>query len=311
MRERERGGGQGVRDDVRRHRPVRSGQLRQVVEGAQLGRVRVAQPREAAVDQDVLDQPDLADQRRAEREADRDGAVHNVRLAHEILGPPVGEVVHAGDLGALEDPALVRRVRLERAVPVEVVGGDVEHGGGLRGHRVREVQLEARQLDDEDVERRVGGGEHDGRPDVAHRGDALPGGAQDRLEHPDGRRLAVGPRHGEPRRRAAAGRAVDAHRQASSTSLQTGHAAFERGGEQRVVRRHAGRRDDERGPVQRGARQQLVRADDVVGVVVDRYDAGAAGGEHLGRGAPETPRPATTTSAPSSSSATYPATHSA
>ena len=122
MRERERGGGERVGDDVRRHGPVGSGQLRQVVERAELGGVRVPQPREAAVHQHVLDQPDLADQRRAEREADRDRTVDHVGLAHEVLGARVGEVVDARHLRALEDPALVGRVRLERAVPVEVVG---------------------------------------------------------------------------------------------------------------------------------------------------------------------------------------------
>ena len=86
MRERERGGRERVRDDVRRHRAVGAGEVREVVERAELGRVRVPQPGEPAVDEDVLDDADLPDRGRAEREADRDAAVDDVGLADEVLG---------------------------------------------------------------------------------------------------------------------------------------------------------------------------------------------------------------------------------
>ena len=64
-------------------------------------------------------------------------------------------------------------------VPVEVVLGEVEHDGGLGGHRVGVVELEAGQLDGEHV---VGLGVHhrldDRQPDVADRGGAQAGGAR-------------------------------------------------------------------------------------------------------------------------------------
>ena len=58
---------------------------------------------------------------------------------------------------ALVDAALGRGVRVDRAVPVEVVVGDVEHRGGLRrASRADPVQLEARQLDGQHVVRAAG-----------------------------------------------------------------------------------------------------------------------------------------------------------
>src|SRR5690606_28532935 len=100
---------------------------------------------------------------------------------------------------------LVRDVRLVRAVPVDVVGRDVEARAGLGRDRVREVELEARELDGEDVRDALGDGPDDGCPDVADGGGTLAGRREDRGEHADRRRLAVRPREGEPRRGGTAG----------------------------------------------------------------------------------------------------------
>ena len=85
-------------------------------------------------------------------------------------------------------------------VPVEVVLGDVEHGGGLGAHRVGVVQLEAGELDREHVVRL---GVHDRlddrQADVADRDAAQAGGAQDRVEHLHGGGLAVGAGDAQPR----------------------------------------------------------------------------------------------------------------
>jgi hypothetical protein len=81
-----------------------------------------------------------------------------------------------------------------------VVLGDVEDRGGLGGHRLRVVELEAGELDGEHV---VGLGVHDRlddrQADVAHRRGPEAGREQDRLQHLDGRGLAVGAGDGQPR----------------------------------------------------------------------------------------------------------------
>ena len=119
-------------------------------------------------------------------------------------------------------PRLGRGVRGHRAVPVEVVLGDVEHAPRGGHHRRRPVQLEARQLH----------GEHPPpRPDrVDHRVADVPAGhgvepgrAQDRLEHAGGGGLAVGAGHRQPRRRASGAPAPIHH--ASSGSPTTGTPA--------------------------------------------------------------------------------------
>ena len=61
---------------------------------------------------------------------------------------------------AVQHPGLVARVVGHRAVPVQVVLGDVEHHAGLRSQRRRPVQLKARQLDREQIGRLVQHVEH-------------------------------------------------------------------------------------------------------------------------------------------------------
>ena len=98
-------------------------------------------------------------------------------------------------------PALGRGVLVERAVPVDVVGSDVEADRRPRRDGVRPVQLEARQLDGDDVERLgVEDRLEDRRADVAGAARPQAGGPQDRREHLHRRRLAVGAGHGQPGR---------------------------------------------------------------------------------------------------------------
>ncbi len=126
---------------------------------------------------------------------------HDVGRPNQPFGLGVLDVVDAGDLDTGVDAALVGRVVLERAVPVEVVGCDVEQGGGARRHRVRPVQLIARQLERDDVVRlRVEHGLDDRVADVAGRGDPQSGRPQHLGQHPHRRGLAVGTGHGEPGR---------------------------------------------------------------------------------------------------------------
>ena len=106
-----------------------------------------------------------------------------------------------------KDALLVRRVGLERAMPLDVVGRHVEHGRGARREPARAMQLEARQLGDEHLAGGAPGDACDGRQsDVAHRAGLQPRGAQQLAGERGGRGLAVGPRDGEPVARALAPR---------------------------------------------------------------------------------------------------------
>ena len=148
---------------------------------------------EGAVDEDVLDDPDLTDGRGAEGEPDRAGALDDVGLLDQVHGGLVGDVVDARPLDAFVDAALVGGVLLHRGVPVEVVLGDVEDHGGLGGHRGGVVELEGGELDGEDV---VGLGVHHGlddrQADVADGDGPQASRTQDVVEHLHGRGLAVG-----------------------------------------------------------------------------------------------------------------------
>src|SRR5256885_986898 len=95
------------------------------------------------------------------------------------------------------------RVLVHRAVPVDVVLGQVEHDGRVRGEGRGPVQLEARQLHGQyvvaradRVERRVA--------DVPAGHGVGAGGLEDRFEHAGGGRLAVGAGDHQPRRRVVA-----------------------------------------------------------------------------------------------------------
>ncbi len=144
---------------------------------------------------------------------------------------------------AVQRPRLVARVGGHRAVPVEVVLGDVEHHAGLRPQRRRPVQLEARQLDgqqlgglDQHVEHRVA--------DVAAQQRAAPGGDQHRVQHRRRGGLAVGAGHHQPApRRAVAAGLVQPPGQFDVAPDR--HARGGRGGQHRRGGRQAGAGDDQ------------------------------------------------------------------
>ena len=119
MRTGQRGRGERVLDGVRRRarRPGRG----QVGQRAELGGTALPLLDEGAVGEDVLDHAEHPDGRHAEREADGPRALDDVGLADQLLGRRVGDVVDAGPLDPLVDPALVSGVVGHRGVPVEVV----------------------------------------------------------------------------------------------------------------------------------------------------------------------------------------------
>nr|BFE88910.1 hypothetical protein GCM10020093_115110 [Planobispora longispora] len=119
-------------------------------------------------------------------------------------------------------------------MPVEVVGGDVEHRGGVRGDAGRAVQLEAGQLHGQDVVR-PGDGLHDRDAHVADRERLAPGRRQHRGEHPHRGGLAVGAGQRQPRRRVPGTQPPGQLDLADHLDPGPG-----RGDQQRVVRRPAG-----------------------------------------------------------------------
>ena len=127
----------------------------------------------------------------------------------------------------LEDPQLRVAVRLERAVPVEVVRLEVEEHRDPRAELVDVLELEARQLaDDPGLGRRVDPRVARGRRCRQRR----PRPREHRAEPLGRRRLAVRPRHADDRVRQAV-------RQPSSTSLQIGIRRARRRARCRAARR--------------------------------------------------------------------------
>ena len=202
---------------------------------------------EGAVDQDAVDDAELRGPGGVEGEADRPAALLDVGLADQPLGLRVRGVVDAGDLVAVVDPALVGGVRGHRAVPVEVVGRQVEHGGGVRADAGRPVQLVAGEFDGEDV---VGPLLGRRGPTSSRETPMLPTAA---VRRPAAARIAASIRVVvvlplvPVTASQGAGVRGPRSRQASSTSPQTSHARRGGGREQRAVGLPAGGGDDEFG----------------------------------------------------------------
>ena len=114
---------------------------------------------------------------------------------------------------ALEDAQLRVAVGLERPVPVEVVGLEVEQHRDVAGELVHVLELERRELADDPL-RRARSSER--RADVAGDRDVTSRGAEDRAEQLGRRRLAV--RAGD----ADEARPPGSSRKPSSTSDHTG-----------------------------------------------------------------------------------------
>ncbi len=151
--------------------------------------------RARGVDEPAVRDAELAGGRRRERERD----VRPRCAGEQSCG---GLVVGVADRRSAAPDARFRGgVRLQAAVPVEVVGRDVEHRRGRRAQPRRPVQLEAGQLHREDVGRRVCQYGVDQRSShVACRDGPPARGAQHGGEHPHGGGLAVGAGQREPRR---------------------------------------------------------------------------------------------------------------
>src|SRR5690606_22481108 len=203
---------------------------------------------EGSVHEDALDDAELGGGGRAEGEADGAAALLDVGLADQVLGGPVGRVVHAGDPVALVDAALVGGVGRHGAVPVEVVGGEVEHGGGVGAQRGRPVELVAGQLHRQDVVLLLAGHRVQQRDaDVADGGRAQARRLKDGGEHAHGGGLAVGTGDREP------GGGVRAAQAPGQFDVAPhGHPGPLGGGEQRLVGLPAGRGDDQVGALGQG-----------------------------------------------------------
>ena len=94
-------------------------------------------------------------------------------------------------------------------MPVQVVSIHVQADRGQGGHRVGRVQLEARQLDGEDLGGGVDGA-CDRGADVAHLGGVGPARPQDLAQHPHRGGLPVRARHAQPRAPGAGARLLEA-----------------------------------------------------------------------------------------------------
>jgi hypothetical protein len=172
-----------------------------------------------------------------------------------------------GHVGALEDAELRVAVGVEGAVPVEVVGLEVQEDGDAAAQLVDVLELEGRELADDPLGG-VRGGER--RADVPRDGDVVPGGAEDRAEELGGRRLAVGA--GDPDELRAAEEPV-----AELDLAPDGDAAAARFDDERVLARDAGALDEEADAVEE--REVVI----VPELAVGADDIDAAGFERIRR----------------------------
>ena len=148
---------------------------------------------------------------------------------------------HDRDVGlglVLEDPQLGVAVRVVGAMPVEVVGLEVEQHRDARANAVNVLELEAGELAYDPrtaVDRAVEARQR--APDVAGDGDRLSGGAEDRPQQFAGRRLPV--RSGDADERVAQ------KPEAELDLAPHGDAAGARSGRQRRLSRHTRALDEQ------------------------------------------------------------------
>ena len=134
---RQRGGGQSVRQD--RGRRVVAERLGQIGDVGKRDGLAVAVLNERAIDQQTLDDAQLGHGRRTEGHADSPRTLNDVRVLNHGLDAPIRGGVHASAHRVLVDARLVRRVGLDAAMPVQVIGVHVQADGGQRAHRQRRV----------------------------------------------------------------------------------------------------------------------------------------------------------------------------
>ncbi len=154
----------------------------------------------------------------------------------EQLGRPDRDVVGAL---AREDPQLGGEVVVHRAVPVEMVGLEVQQQRDVGRERHRVLELEGAGLADHGrvaVAPTVAGERADGEPDVAGDVDRPPRRAPDRAEQLGRRRLAVRAGHRDER-------ALDEPPAELELAVDR-HAAPARLGDHRRLARHARALDD-------------------------------------------------------------------
>jgi hypothetical protein len=222
------------------------------------------------------------------------------RVVRCELHPPTGArhgAEPAGDDGrvlrrlVLEDAELRGAVGVEGAVPVEVVRLEVEEHRDRAAQLVHVLELEARELHDDGVALR------DPPVQLRERAADVPG--HRRAQHPAEelarRRLPV-----------RAGDADEPGAQQPRAELDLAPYGDARGGDERVLARHAGALDDELDAVEERevgvVPERAVRADDLHPAPLERRRRRRAGaGEAEDQGAPE--HPAATSGAPAGSPA--------
>ena len=153
---------------------------------------------ERAVDQILVDNTKHGDRRGAEGEANCSAAFDDVGVLDHCQRDGILDVEDDGFLRALEDARLRGDVGLHRAEVVNVIIGNVQAHRRDGTDGVNEGQLRCADLDGDDVEFIVHHDINEGVSDVARRGCAVASGAEHRLEHQRGGRLAIGAGDGQP-----------------------------------------------------------------------------------------------------------------
>ncbi len=177
------------------------------------------------------------------------------RLRRKRFGDRRADLVIDADHGGIlrpqpgENPRLDLGVMVERAVPVEMVGRDVQQAGGIGIEARRQVDLEGGIFDDigEALGRRIE--RQDRCADIAAHGGA-PAGRRDEMGRERGRRrLAVGAGDGDDFALAALGAALPAEQLGIADDLDAGCLRAERGPMRLGMGERDARRQDQRGEI--------------------------------------------------------------
>ncbi len=158
-----------------------------------------------ALDQSLVQHTDLPGPGLGQGERHATATGPQRRLSHQVTRRGIVGVVDRHAHAPVVDDPFGCSVGLERPVPVEVVGGQVQHDGPLGGHGAHGVQLGRAELDRQHVVLLPTGDDGDERDaDVADSQAAPTVGPQDRLQHAGRGGLAVRAGDHEPRGRTRA-----------------------------------------------------------------------------------------------------------